>query len=408
MSNILFLCHRIPYPPNKGEKIRSFNILKYLTKKNVVSVGCLIDDPKDLQLISTLARQTQITFFDHFSPKYKKFVSTIKAFVTGQTISVPYFYSKKLQTELDTFLDDNSVDTVICSSSPSAEYVFRSRHYKTSLQKANLIMDFIDMDSQKWQQYAERINFPYSLIYQRESNYLLKYEKRITNEFDQLIIVSEAEKKLFQDYIPTNKIHAISNGVDLDFFCPEYTSTTKLNSPSLVFTGAMDYWPNIDGALWFTQKVLPRIQHAFPEACLYLVGSNPSSQLNALQKNKGVIVTGFVEDVRNYIAQADVCVIPLRIARGIQNKVLEAMSMGRPIVSTPEAVEGLNINPPKDLSIQKDEISFANAIISLLKNKMDASLLGKNARKSMEKNYSWDKNLRLLDAIIPRSPDKRK
>lgn len=400
MLNILFLCHRIPYPPNKGEKIRSFNILKYLTRTHAVSVGCLIDDPKDLPLVPTLAKQTQNTFFDHFSPRYKKAASAVKAFFRGQPISVPYFYSKKLQTELDTFIDNNPVDTVICSSSPSAEYIFHSKHYKSSLQKANLVMDFIDMDSQKWQQYAEREKFPLSLIYQREAKYLLKYEKRIADEFDKLIIVSETEKRLFHNFMPTQKIHAISNGVDLDTFYPEYISATRLNSPALVFTGAMDYWPNIDGALWFSQKVLPRIQSVFPETCFYVVGSNPAPQLKALSKEKGVIVTGFVEDVRNYIVQADVCVIPLHIARGIQNKVLEAMAMGRPVVCTPEAAEGLNINPGEDISVQKDEVSFANTIISLLKNKGDASILGTNARKCMEKNYSWDKNLRLLDAII--------
>jgi polysaccharide biosynthesis protein PslH len=399
-TRVLFLCHRFPYPPNKGDKIRSFNILKYLTHTNTVILGCLIDNKKDLQYVSTLEKHTKRIFYDHFSPKTKKVISLIKAMCTRKPISVPYFYSKNLQAALDTFIEANPVDIVFCSSSPSAEYVFRSKHYQGSLKKAYWVMDFIDFDSHKWQQYAARKNIFLSLIYNREASYLLEYEKRITKEFNQLLLVSEEEKSLFQHYIQTEKIHAISNGVDLDFFNPGHVSAIKLKSPALVFTGAMDYWPNINGAIWFVQKVLPRIQTILPEASLYIVGSNPSKRLKQLQTQNSVTVTGFVNDVRDYIAEADICVIPLHIARGLQNKVLEAMAMGKAVVSTPEAAEGLNIHSENDICIQKDEIAFASTVISLLQNKEAASLLGRNARKAMEKNYSWDNNLRLLDAVL--------
>ena len=298
-TRVLFLCHRFPYPPNKGDKIRSFNILKYLTHTNTVILGCLIDNKKDLQYVSTLEKHTKRIFYDHFSPKTKKVISLIKAMCTRKPISVPYFYSKNLQAALDTFIEANPVDIVFCSSSPSAEYVFRSKHYQGSLKKAYWVMDFIDFDSHKWQQYAARKNIFLSLIYNREASYLLEYEKRITKEFNQLLLVSEEEKSLFQHYIQTEKIHAISNGVDLDFFNPGHVSAIKLKSPALVFTGAMDYWPNINGAIWFVQKVLPRIQTILPEASLYIVGSNPSKRLKQLQTQNSVTVTGFVNDVRD-------------------------------------------------------------------------------------------------------------
>ena len=359
----------MPYPPNKGDKIRSYNILKYLSKNNKVNVGFLIDDIKDLKYTSTLESQVENVFYDQINTKLKKIQSAVVAFTHNKPITVPYFYSSRLQAELDKFLDTHSIDTIVCSSSPSAEYIFRSRHYQKLRLKTHLVMDFIDMDSQKWLQYSQKENFPLSFIYRREAKTLLEYEKHIEKEFDQLIIVSEAEKALFNDHVPTSKLQAISNGVDLDFFNPAYQSQNKLASPSLVFTGAMDYWPNIDGALWFTEQVLPLIKQSYPRVSFYLVGSNPSPELVKLDKTDGVIVTGFVDDIRDFIQQADLCVIPLRIARGIQNKVLEAMAMGKSIVSTPEAAEGLNIDLEQDICVQKDAEAFANAVISLLSTK---------------------------------------
>ncbi len=403
MKNILFLCHRIPYPPNKGDKIRSYNILKHLTKTKNVSLGFLIDDPKDHKYVSTLKEQCEHIFYDQIQSFRKKIYSLGSALLNNTPITIPFFYSTKLQNQLDDFLDKESIDTIVCSSSPTAEYIFRSRHYQHLVNNVHLVMDFIDMDSQKWSQYASREGFPLSIIYSREASKLFKYEQKIECVFKQLFIVSEAEKKLFQELIPTEKITAISNGVDLDFFNPEFHSDKHLPSPSLVFTGAMDYWPNIDGAIWFVENVLPLIKLSFPDVIFYLVGSNPSSELNKLEANEGVVITGFVDDIRDYIQQADVCVIPLRIARGIQNKVLEAMAMGKAIVSTPEAAEGLNIDLEKDISIKNEADSFADEVISLLSNRDKTVKLGINARKVVEKNYSWELNLSTLDSVI--NPD---
>lgn len=400
MKHVLFLCHRIPYPPNKGDKIRSYNILKYLSRHHKVALGFLVDEAKDLKHVQTLEKLSENVFFDQISPRSKKVLSTIKAFLTGESISVPYFYSKQLQLELDSFLDRQSIDTVVCSSSPTAEYIFRSRHYPQLLSTTRLVMDFIDVDSQKWRQYAERERFPVSLIYYREAKYLLEFEKRIAQEFDQLLIVSKEEKKLFTSLVPTDNIHAISNGVDLDFFYPGYSPTFSLHLPALVFTGAMDYWPNIDGAIWFSEKVLPLIKVHFPDIRFYLVGSNPAPELKKLEAIQGITVTGFVEDIRDYIIQSDVCVIPLRIARGIQNKVLEAMAMGKAVVSTSEAAEGLKIDMEKDISIQNTAESFASNVVALLKDKEKSKQLGLNARLVMEKNYSWESNLSLLDSLL--------
>ena len=400
MKNILFLCHRIPYPPNKGDKIRSYNILKHLSEKNNVSVGFLVDEPKDLNHIPKLKQQVENLFYDQIHTRKKKIQSAAKAFIQGKPVTVPFFYSSQLQNEIDTFLDNHSVDTIICSSSPSAEYIFQSRHYKRLIEKVHLVMDFIDMDSQKWLQYAPAEKFPLSLVYRREARRLLEYEKRIAREFDDLIIVSDAEKNLFQSHIPTSKLQSISNGVDLNFFNPGYQRQSNILSPSLVFTGAMDYRPNIDGAIWFAENVFPLIRTGLPDISFYLVGSNPVPELRRLEKTNGIIVTGYVNDIRDYIQQADVCVIPLKIARGIQNKVLEAMAMGKAIVSTPEAAEGLNIEVGRDICVQKEAEAFANAVLSLLSDKEKSDRLGQHARNVVERNYSWEQNLALLDTTI--------
>ena len=400
MKHILFLCHRIPYPPNKGDKIRSYNILKYLSEHHKVSLGFLVDEATDLKYVETLENLSEHVFFDQIAPRSKKLLSTLDAFVQGESISVPYFYSKKLQIELDNFLDKQAIDTIVCSSSPTAEYIFRSSHYPQLLTKSRLVMDFIDVDSQKWRQYADRERFPLNYLYKREARYLLKYEQRIEQAFDRLLIVSEAEKSLFQSLIPTDKMYAVSNGVDLDFFTPNHNPDTPFKSPGLVFTGAMDYWPNIDGALWFVEQVLPLIKKHFPDVNLYLVGSKPSAEMKKLGEIEGITVTGFVDDIRDYIIQADVCVIPLRIARGIQNKVLEAMAMGKAVVSTTDAAEGLHINMEQDISIQNSAETFSSSVIALLQDKQKAMLMGRNARAVMEKNYSWEGNLSLLNGLL--------
>lgn len=374
-------------------------MLKHLAAKHHVTLACLIDEASDLSHIPFLRQYAPTVFHDQISPGRKRLTSLLAALCSSMPISIPYFYSRDLQSRIDSFLDRTPVDTVFCSSSPTAQYIFQSRHYQGSLNIARRIMDYIDMDSEKWRQYAEQKRFPLSWIYQREACHLLRFEKRIAEEFDQLLIVSEPEKKLFQRIIATDKIHAASNGVDLDFFSPQYRSPRKLQGTPLVFTGAMDYWPNIEGAIWFAEKVLPRIRRQIPDACLFLVGSHPGRELTALANRPGIIVTGFVDDVRAYIAEAEVCVIPLHVARGLQNKVLEAMAMGKPVVCTPQAAEGLKI-APESISMQKDEISFSNAVVSLIQDKKAAGDLAGKARTAMEKNYSWQENLSILDTLI--------
>ncbi|MBL7048839.1 MAG: TIGR03087 family PEP-CTERM/XrtA system glycosyltransferase [Nitrospira sp.] len=398
-KNVLFICHRVPYPPNKGDKIRSYNILKFLSERYNVYLAFMVDDKRDLDGLHNLEHFAKEYFYDVINPRWKKLVS-ITAFASSQPISVPYFYSRLLQNSIDKLLAKQTIDIVFCFSSPTAEYVFRSKHYHGNLRTAKWIMDLVDVDSYKWKQYSEVSNFPMNWIYSLEAKYLLNYEKRIASEFKQLVLATEAEKTLFGSYGLIDNVHAVGNGVDFNFFSPLYQTSIVTNTPVIIFTGVMDYRANIDGVKWFVDSIFPEIQNRIPEITFYIVGKQPSAEIRALASQKGIVVTGFVEDVRDYYAAADVCLVPLQIARGIQNKVLEAMAMGKAVVCTPQALEGISAIPGSDVLIEENENAFADSVIKLLLDKPYRLEMGKSARRCIEDHYSWETNLNKLETII--------
>lgn len=397
-KRILFICHRIPYPPNKGEKIRSFNMLASLQGRHDVSLAFLIDDVRDEKYIETVGEYAVRIMYDTIHP-FKKLWLVPKVF-QRKSISVRYFFSRKLQQQIDAFLDDNEIDYIFCSSSQTAEYVFRSRHRGTTLQKVVKVMDMMDMDSLKWTQYAQSKPWPQSWVYRQEGKNLLRHEKKIAASFDHIFFVSDAECKLFAESVVSENVLSISNGVDLDFFSPYYVSKIPKETPALVFYGAMDYWPNVQAAQWFSDNVFPKIKREMDGAIFYIAGSNPSKELKKLEDREGVVVTGFVEDIRDYIALADICVMPLQIARGIQNKVLEAMAMGKCVVTTSGSFEGISAEPGRDLVVADSAEDFSESVLRLLQDEIFRAKLGGNARAIMEKNYSWPEKLKALHTVV--------
>jgi len=397
---VLFLAHRIPFPPNKGDKIRAFNVLKYLTKRHEVYLACLVDDESDLQFVPEIDQRVNRLVFDRIRPRVKKLLA-LRGLLQSCPITVGYFYTPVLQRQVDDIIDAVDIDAFVCSSSPMAEYLFRSRHADAKIRAGIKVMDLIDVDSYKWWQYAEQSPVWTSWIYRYEAEYLAEYEKRIARIFDHVLVVSEQEKSLFPGGGNTPNLKAMSNGVDLEFFKSDQLGTHVPARPTLVFTGAMDYRPNIDGIRWFVESVFPRIQVAVPGVELLIVGNKPTPEVVRLGRVRGVVVTGFVEDVREYLARASVCVVPLRVARGIQNKVLEAMAMGRAVVCTPQAHEGIRATSGKELVVAEGTDDFSAATIDLLSDQGKAERLGLAARQCVEREYSWEDNLRLLDRILP-------
>ncbi|MEJ0038454.1 MAG: TIGR03087 family PEP-CTERM/XrtA system glycosyltransferase [Gammaproteobacteria bacterium] len=396
---ILLLTHRIPFPPNKGDKIRSFNLLKHLAGKHEVHVASLVDDARDLQYVGEMDRLAKSFLYADISGR-SRVGSTLRALASGAAVSVVHFHSAELQQRIDALLDSMPFDAVLCFSSPTAEYVFRSRHAEGRLRNMRRAMDFIDVDSFKWAQYADQSRVPMSWIYRYESRQLARYEERIAREFHRLFLVTEQEKRLLPAGVPREQVSALGNGVDLEYFAPLTATRDSGRKPTLVFTGAMDYWPNIDGVQWFVEDIYPRIQRVVPDVAFKIVGSRPAPQVLKLAATPGVTVTGFVPDIRQCIAEADVCVVPLRIARGIQNKVLEAMAMGRPVVSTGQAFEGIRAREGEDVVVATGADEFAAAVIALLNEPARAEAIGRRARVCVENEYSWSSSLRDLDVLI--------
>jgi sugar transferase (PEP-CTERM/EpsH1 system associated) len=285
-----------------------------------------------------------------------------------------------------------------------AEYVFNSAACKSGLNgKLRLVMDFVDLDSDKWRQYASYKRFPASRIYEIEQRRLFDYEMRINRFFHHSVFVSHRETQVFQRQFPDAKnIHVIGNGVNYRYFAPADNKALKrpVRGPILIFTGYMNYFANEDGVDWFCRKILPRVRAEFNDVQFYIVGNKPTAKVQRLGGIEGVHVTGYTADIRQYYHKADVCVIPLRIARGLQNKILEAMATGNAVVATSNAADGIICENGKDILIANSEQEFAESVIELLKNERRRSELGTNAVENVRENYNWDLNLKKLEELL--------
>jgi sugar transferase (PEP-CTERM/EpsH1 system associated) len=361
----------------------------------------MIDDPRDIKHVATLQEMVQKVFYEVRTPLAMK-LKAAGSLLTGDPFTKPCFYSTRLQKSIDDYLDNHDVRAVLCFCSSAAEYVFRSRHYRTTLQQKVLLADLVDVDSEKWRQYAGHKSGVMRWLYNREANCLRPYEQHIIDSFDRTFLVSEEEKGVLGQYGSTDKVEALTNGVDLDYFTPKSPahSSVRGSGNRLVFSGAMDYWPNIEGAVWFANNVFPQVLKAFPDSAFCIAGRNPDDAILALKNRPGIEVTGTVPDIRACLASAAICVAPLQIARGIQNKVLEGMAMGKAVVATPGAATGLKAVPDEEIVVSGSEADFAKAVITLLNNPEERQKIGTNARAYVESHHSWDAQLGMLGSLI--------
>ncbi len=390
MKSLLFLAHRIPYPPNKGDKIRSYHFLKYLTDAYSVHLGTFIDDPNDWQYTDKLDAICAETRYIKLNPLEAK-IKSLKGLLTGDPLSLPYYKNQAMQDWVDSTIKTNAIKKVFIFSSVMAQFI-KKKH------DVELFVDFVDVDSDKWRQYADSKKGLSAWIYQRESNYLFNYEKKIAQQAKASFFVSEQEADLFKNLAPevSKKITPINNGVDTDYFSPEQAFATPYptNEDVIVFTGAMDYWANVDAVKWFTEAIFPHITKNHPTVKFYIVGSRPTKEVEALANNT-VVVTGAVDDVRPYIAHAKLAVAPLRIARGIQNKVLEAMAMGKHVLATSAAMEGIPYNETLDVFVG-DEVDVVIKQLEELLQKNATTMVSDNNRKFVTALFSWEKNVNQL------------
>lgn len=401
MEDLLFLAHRIPYPPNKGDKIRSYHFLKYLASRYNVYLGTFIDDTKDWQYTHKLDALCVETHYQGLNPLQAK-IKSLQGFLNGEALSLPYYKNKSMQDWVDKTIKSHSIKKVLIFSSVMAQFII-PRHQPANNRGIDMIVDFVDVDSDKWRQYAAKKQGLARWVYQRESKYLFDYEYKIAEQAKTSFFVSEQEAALFKSFAPalSEKIGHINNGVDIDYFSPEqiFASPYRDDEDVLVFTGAMDYWANVDAVVWFATEIFSKVIHNFPNLKFYIVGSRPTKDVEALAKNKNIVVTGAVDDVRPYVAHAKLAVAPLRIARGIQNKVLEAMSMGKHVVATSAAMEGIPYDQSLQVSVSDEADIMVKQINELLKNN-PTKIASISNRDFVKEKFSWEQNVNQLSALL--------
>lgn len=388
---ILFLAQRVPYPPNKGDKLRSFHQIKYLSQNHDIDLVCLSDNEKDLK--SSQGLQAYCRTVDVISlPKFKSNLQSGIALLTGTPLTLAYFHSRQLQAVVNRKLHEESYDVIFVFCSSMAQYVER----RTETPR---VIDFVDVDSEKWLQYATYAKFPMNWLYRLECRRLRKYEAKIAMAFQHSFFVSAKETEDFRQLVcHCETITPILNGVDLDAFSP---SKAPYDPKKLVFTGAMDYFANVEAVLYFVREILPHIQKRIVDVKFYVVGSNPTKEITELPKSHpNVIVTGFVEAVQPFVQESAVLVAPMRIARGVQNKILEGMSMGVPVVTTSLGFEGITATPGKDLFVEDDPQRFANQVLELMQNADLRKHASDRSRETVKLNYSWSANLEKLERIL--------
>ena len=400
MEDLLFLAHRIPYPPDKGDKIRSWNILRYLARSYRIHLGAFVDDPCDLRYQDKLESMCASVHLLPLQPMTGR-LRSLSGLGRKIPLSIPYYYDRRMKKWVDAQLEQDSLQRVFVFSSAMAQYVMNSQ-----MSSCRRVIDIVDVDSDKWRQYAQHKRWPLSWLYRREAECLLDFEEKVATLFDASIFVSSAEAALFRRLVPeaSGRIVFLDNGVDRDYFSPErdYHNPYDDQAKVIVFTGAMDYWANVHAVQWFAQYVFPRIREAVPAARFVIVGARPASEVQRLVSAPGVEVTGAVPDVRPYLAHAHAAVAPHRIARGVQNKVLEAMAMAKPVLVTSAAVEGIDFDDPRILLVADDEHQMAEQAIRMLQLNTPAVVEG--ARQWVCQRYDWNLNLQKLHELFEPFP----
>jgi len=394
---LLYLVHRIPYPPNKGDKIRSFNWLNGLSDKYDIYLGTFVDNNEDKQYIRELRKYCTSVFVEKFNPKVAK-IRSLSGLLSGQALTLPYYRNANLQSWVDFVVQENNISLALIFSSSMAQYVDGEKY--TSVKR---VMDFVDIDSDKWKQYSEKKSGIMKWIYSREAIKLLDYEKQVCEKFDSSLFVSSKESEMFSRLISSgkDKVDFVNNGVDVQYFSPNnnYENPYESNGPILVFTGAMDYWANIDAVVWFSKEIYPIVKQQFPDLQFYIVGSGATAEVLALQGIEGIEVTGRVDDVRPYVYYSNIAVAPMRIARGVQNKVLEAMALAKECIVSPQGLEGIEAKPGEQIMLANNNEEWLGHISNLLIEHKQNNL-GRDSRQFVSAQFSWKNNITKLENII--------
>jgi sugar transferase (PEP-CTERM/EpsH1 system associated) len=402
--DMIFLCHRIPFPPNKGDKIGSYHLLRYFSERYRVHLGTFIDDPNDMQYVDTVKGMCESTWFGEITA-FTKVRRAGWGLLRGEPLTAALYADPALNRWIKRIWALRQIRHMLVYSSGAARAI---PHAFIKDPRNRLVIDFCDVDAEKWQQYAKTHKPPKSWIYAREAKKLIEYDRALALRTDAAVVRTYAEVKAFTELAPDvrPKLRVVNNGLDREFFSTDPTRETPFSKDAMpiVFTGHMGYWPNIDAVQWFANEVLPKIRSRVPTAQFWIVGTDPAPAVLGLASDH-IIVTGRVPDVRPYLQYANLVVAPNRLGRGIANKALEAMAMAKPLLVSPQIAMGLEqARENEEYLLGPDAASMAALAVRVLVQPDIGEALGRNARRRIEESFDWDRNLAKTESWLMGTP----
>jgi sugar transferase (PEP-CTERM/EpsH1 system associated) len=388
---VLYVCHRFPYPPKRGGKIRPFNMIRHLAQSHEVHVASLVRSEQEAEEGKGLAQ-----YCAHYEMGRVRNPIQLLRMVARLPTPVPssmgFFYSGQIAGRVREMLAAERFDLVFVHCSSVAQYV-------EGVNGTPKILDFGDMDSQKWLDYSRHKPFPLSVGYELEGRKLEAAERRLASRFDLCTATTRAEWETLESYATGAPTDWFPNGVDSEYFAP---SDEPYDGDTISFVGRMDYYPNQECMFDFCATTLPLLRARRPDLKLLIVGADPSPAVRRLGRQAGVTVTGSVPDVRPYVRRSALMVAPLNIARGTQNKILEAMAMGVPVVTSRIAAGGVDASAPEHFLVGSTPDEYAAAILRIIENPAERKRLAQAGRARMLSHHGWEQSMRRLDGIIER------
>ena len=384
---ILYLSLRFPYPPHSGDKIRTYNVLKHLSQRHSVSFVSFALSPQEAGRTGQLREYCDQVETVEFS-KLNAWRNCILYSSFSEPLQISYWHSRKMQRQINQMMDRNSYDLIHVQ-------FFRMAQYVTKFTDNHKVLDSCDsyaLNLSRRARLDRSLSWPLLKI---EANRVKVYETEIARWFDRVTMVSSLDRDCLLSVNRDIPISVVPMGVDLEYYQPgneEY-------GPNLLFTGTIKYFPNSDAILYFYNEIFPLVKNAVPNVKFYVVGNYPPRKIKKLVPNGDIVVTGHVEDVRPYFDKSAVFVCPLRSGSGMQAKILEAMAMGVPVVTTSMGFEAIDAVSGKDIIIADNAKKFAQEVVKLLKDRDWRQSVAQNARRLVEEKYGWSSVVKRIDAI---------
>ncbi|MGE5176352.1 MAG: TIGR03087 family PEP-CTERM/XrtA system glycosyltransferase [Hyphomicrobiales bacterium] len=386
---ILYLCHRFPFPPNRGGKIRPFNMIRHLARSHEVVVASIARSDAEAEAGRGLDAHGVTSFMGRIGAA-QAVLQMLATVPTTIPASMGYFHSPWLRRRVREAATRDGIELIVVHCSSVAPYVEDLTHLPK-------LLDFGDMDSEKWLAYARRRGFPHSVVDGLEGIKVRRAENRLARRFDYLTATTPLELATIEERGLGTPASCVPNGVDMEYFSP---SPEPYDPDRVVILGRQDYYPNIESTLRFCERILPRVRARRPGVRVVVVGADPVPPVRRLADLPGVTVTGSVPDVRPHVRPAAVSVAPLSIARGTQNKILESMAMGVPVVVSPVAARGVDAVAGEHLLAADGDEAFADAVVRVLGDRAERDRLARAGRERVAARHSWETSMRLLDEAV--------